>query len=198
MGYVFFDLTQSGNCAGMAPAPIAGGGFGNAHLPPGMVGPATYIIVNTNTNNRYIGISSNIANRFNTRMATITEMGFANNEMALIGVTWGATQVRNTLPAVVGGGWPAPGMGWLPAIPAPPAPFTVMIDGFLVNLEQLLIRYVITQLGAGGTVSNNVMAAVPYVNPTPNPITVRLDWGAMNGLFVAGSHQSIWPAGVGW
>jgi hypothetical protein len=71
-----------------------------------------------------------------------------------------------------------------------------MVDGNLVNLERLLIRFVITQLGAGGTVSNNAMAVAPYPNPTPNPITVRLTWGAMGGLFAPGFQQAVWNVGV--
>ncbi len=172
----------------MAPAPLAGGGFGVAALPGGMAMPGTYIIVNTTTNNRYIGIAGNIANRFNTRLATVTEMGFDAMTMVRIGITWGLTTCQNT-PVF---GVPPP---WMPAVPAPPAAFTALIDGAMVNLEQLLIRFVITQLGAGGTVSNNAMAAVPYINPTPNPITVHLTWGAMGGLFVAGNQITVWGLG---
>lgn len=179
----------------MAPAPIPGGGFGVAALPAGMAMAGTYIIVNTTTNNRYIGIANNISARFNTRLATVTEMGFSDvPTMAAIGVTWGATGVRNTLPAVAG--WPM--AGWAPAVPIPPVAFTAMIDGFQVNLERLLIRFVITQLGAGGTVSNNAMAVAPYVNPTLNPIAVRLTWGAMGGLFSPGHHTSVWNVGGAW
>jgi hypothetical protein len=182
----------------MAPAPIAGGGFGPAALPAGMAMAGTYIIVNTATNNRYIGIAGNINNRFNTRLATVTEMGFAGvPTMQAIGVTWGQTLVRNTAPAaLLMAGWPLGLAGFAIIAPAPPAAFTAVIDGVAgINLEQLLIRLVITQLGAGGTVSNNAMAALPYANPTPNPITVRLTWGAMGGLFAAGHFQAVWGVG---
>jgi hypothetical protein len=41
-------------------------------------------------------------------------------------------------------------------------------------------------------------AAQPYVNPTPNPITVQLDWGTMGGLFNAGNVQHVWGVGNAW
>lgn len=191
MANIHFNLNNSANLAGMAPAPMAGGGFAAAALPGGMAMAGTYIIVNTTTNNRYIGIAGNIANRFNTRLATVTEMGFGGGTMGAIGVVWGQTSCQNSPTMAV----PAP--PWVVAVPAPPAAFTAIVDGATVNLEQLLIRFVITQLGAGGTVSNNAMAAAPYVNPTPNAITVQLSWGMMGGLFAAGFHQSVWGLGGG-
>lgn len=191
MGAIHYNLGNSSHLGGMAPAPVPGGGFGAAALPPGMAGMAgTYIIVNTTTNNRYIGIANDIGVRFNTRLATITEMGFAPAQMAAIGVTWGQTSCQNTPTVFV----PAP--PWVVAVPAPPAAYTAMIDGSPVNLERLLIRFIITQLGAGGTVSNNAMAVAPYVNPTPNAITVRLTWGGMGGLFVPNFLQAVWNPGA--
>jgi hypothetical protein len=191
MGNVHFNLINSAHLGGMAPPPVPGGGFGNALLPGAMFGMAgTYIIVNSNSNNRYIGIANDIGTRFNTRLATITETGFLPAEMARIGVTWGTTTCQNTPP--VFGAAPAPVI----AVPAPPAAFNALIDGAAVNLERLLIRFVITQLGAGGTVSNNAMAVAPYANPTANPITVRLTWGAMGGLYMAGFHQAVWNVGM--
>ncbi len=185
MSNIHFDLTNSANLQGMAPAPIPGGGFANAVLPNGMAMAGSYIIVNTNSNNRYIGISGNIANRFNTRLATVTEMGFAVATMANIGVIWGNTHCRDS----------APGSPWQIAIPAPPAAYEFQIDNVLVNLERLLIRFVITQLGVGGTVSNNAMAANPYTNPTQSPINVQLSWGNMGGLFNPGQQNAVWGIG---
>jgi hypothetical protein len=191
---IIFNLTNSANLNGMAPAPAMGGGFGNAALPAAMngYGAGTYIIVNTLTNNRYIGIASDIANRFNTRLATVTEMGFGAATMSAIGVCWGQTNYRISPTLLV----PAP--PWVVAVPAPPGAFQVMIDGAAINLERLLIRFCINQLGAGGTVSNNAMAATPYVNPTPNPVAVQLHWGTMGGLFPAGNLMAVWAVGAGW
>ncbi|MBC7953099.1 MAG: hypothetical protein H7Z12_14930 [Rhodospirillaceae bacterium] len=199
MGYVHFNLVNSGDCGGMAPAALPGGGFGVAAVPAGLpAAPGTYIIVNTATHNRYVGISGNLFNRFNTgRLPTITEMGFPAATMQNIWVTWGETHVRDTAPALFPGALlVAPTPGFAIVAPAPPAAFTTLIDGVAVNLEQLLIRFVLTQLGAGGTVSNNAMAFAAYVNPTPNPILVQLSWGVI-GLFGAGNHQAVWPVGGG-
>lgn len=196
MAYVHFDLTDSATCAAMVPPALVGGGFGAASLPQGMAGwgAGSYIIVNTNTNNRYAGISGNLTNRFNTRMAVVTEMGFAHATMARIGVTWGRTYVRNTAPVLGGWGWGTPLPGGALAVPAPPGSFTAMVDGVSIHLEQLLIRFVSTQLGAGGSVSNNTLMA-PYTNPGPNDTLVRLSYGSMGGLFTAGERQSVWVSG---
>lgn len=187
MSFIHYNLNNSANCNGMAPAPLPAGGFTNALLPPGMGIAGTYIIVNTATNNRYVGIAGNIDNRFNTRLATVTEMGFPAPMMGLIGVTWGVTSHQNT-------GAPA----WIVTNPAPPAAFVAVVDGVGINLEQLLIRFCMTQLGAGGTVSNNMLALAPYVNPTPNAVTVQLTWGNMGGLFAAGNQQAVWGVGAGF
>ena len=197
MGYIFYALNNSANCGGMAPPALAGGAFGFAALPPAMNMAGTYIIVNTMTNNRYIGIAANIQNRFQTRLATVTEMGFGPAVLANIGVTWGVAHCRNTLPVPALVPAAAPVAGSIPIAPAAGAPYTTVIDGAVINLEHLLIRLIMTQLGAGGTVSNNVMVG-PYVNPTPYPITVALQWGAMGGLFVANTMQAIWGAGAAW
>jgi hypothetical protein len=191
MADVIFDLIHSSHLGGMAPPTLVGGGFGIAAVPVGMGAAGTYIIVNTITNNRYVGIANNIATRFNDRLPTVTEMGFATGEMNRIGVTWGATQCRNTPTFLV----PVP--PWVPAVPNPPAAFDTVIDGVNVKLERLLIRFVLTQLGGGGTVSNNMLAAAPYQNPTANAITVRLNWGTMGGIFAAGFHQAVWNVGLG-
>lgn len=203
MGYIFYALNNSANCAGMAPPALPGGAFGLAALPAGMAMAGTYIIVNTATNNRYIGIAANIHNRFQTRLATVTEMGFSPAVLANIGVTWGIAHCRNTLPALPAPPVPPPPpllqpvAGSFPVAPVAGAPYTAVIDGAVINLEHLLIRFVMSQLGGGGTVSNNLMVA-PYANPTANPITVSLQWGAMGGLFAANTMQAVWGPGVAW
>src|SRR5215212_7334392 len=125
MGYIHYDLSLSANCAGMAPVPTAGGNFGPATLPIGMAMTGTYIIVNTLTNNRYIGIANDIRNRFNTRLATVTEMGFPSIPiMAAIGVTWGHTRVIDAPPGPV---WPGPAAPWMIAAPNPPNAFVTVL-----------------------------------------------------------------------
>ncbi len=197
MGYIFYALNNSANCTGMSPPALPGGAFGPALLPAAMNMAGTYIIVNTMTNNRYIGIAANIQNRFQTRLATVTEMGFGPAVLANIGVTWGVAHCRNTLPAPLVVPAAAPVAGSIPVAPVAGAPYTAVIDGAVINLEHLLIRLIMTQLGAGGTISNNLMIG-PYVNPTLNPITVSLQWGAMGGLFAANTMQAVWGAGAAW
>lgn len=191
MSVVNFNFNNGALLGGMAPPALPGGMFGPAVLPPGLAGAGMYMIVNNNTNNRYVGISTNLANRFAKRMETITEFGFSVAQMNQIGVYWGLAQTQNTVAI------PAPPPPVVP-VPAYGAPLNVMIDGVQVQLERLLIRFTLTQLGAGGTVSNNMLAGVPYVNPTPNPVTVNFNWGA-GGLFAAGAHNAVWPVGgAGW
>ncbi|NTW00256.1 MAG: hypothetical protein HGA19_03005 [Oscillochloris sp.] len=175
----------------MVPPALPGGIFGPAVLPVGLAGPGIYIIVNQNTNNRYVGISTNLAIRFNPRMEVVTELGFSIPDMNNIEVYWGTVTTQNT-----------PGFGGAllpPIIPvgAYGAPLNVPIDGVGVQLERLLIRFVLTQLGAGGTVSNNMLAFAPYINPTGNPVTVNFAWGG-GVLFLPGAAASIWPVGGAW
>jgi hypothetical protein len=42
MSNIHFDLNNSENLAGMAPAPMPGGGFSPAALPAGMAMPGSY------------------------------------------------------------------------------------------------------------------------------------------------------------
>jgi len=172
----------------MAP-PAIGAGFGNAAYPAGMGGVAgVYIIANTSTNNRYVGISSDLGSRFNTRLAVITEMGFSADQMGQVGVCWGSTFYEDTNSQGV----------FNVAVPASHQPYVVVIDGYHVNLEHLLIRFVMTQLGAGGTVSNNIAAQTAYVNSSPDDISVRLTWGGMGGLFTPGFADAVWVSGAAW
>ena len=207
MGYVYFQLNHSASLQTMVPAVMMGGGFGAAALPAGMAGMAgIYIIINSQTvpENRYIGISGNIATRFGPRMEVVTELGFPIATMANIHVVWGTVKVRNhalgaapttPTPVMFGGGgapiafptWAAP--GWTNAIPAGGgAAFNAVIDGNVVNLEKLLIRMVMMRLGAGGTVSNN-MLMTPMNHPGGAlPLVVKFHsapFGNYNGYTAA-------------
>lgn len=210
MGYIYYRLTHSATLQGMAPPALAGGAFGPAALPGGMAGMAgMYIIINCHGafENRYIGISQNIGNRFNTRMATITELGFPPAIMGQIYVVWGTVRVRNHphgLPAaqtpltpVLYGGPPAniafpnwAAGGWGNPVPPPAGAFTTVIDGNMINLEHLLIRFVMMRMGAGGTVSNNLLMA-PFNHPNAlgaagaQPLVVKFQsapFGNYNGF----------------
>ncbi len=184
MSAIVYNLLDGATLDGMAPTSLPGGRFTNANLPAGLVGQGMYLIVNDDTNNRYVGISTNLARRFNSRMATVTEAGFSNAQMRRIGVNWGTVVTQDT-----------GSTAWM-AVPSYGAPCEGPVDGVRVNFEKLLIRFVLTQLGVGGTVSNNMMAATPYRNASPNPVTVTLSWGA--GIYSPGTHSSVWGANASW
>ena len=65
----------------------------------------------------------------------------------------------------------------------------------MINLEQLLIRFTLTQIP--GTISNNIHAHIRYRNPTNSTITVTLEWGG-GGLFQPGMHSAVWKGGEEW
>jgi hypothetical protein len=182
MGYIYYQLNHAASLQTMVPPALGGGMFGPAALPPGMLGFAgIYIIINCNgAHNRYIGISGNIGNRFNPRMSVITELGFDAPTMGNIFVVWGQVKVRDDAlpmgtptavtptrfpppPNIAFPTWAAP--GW--AVAAPPGgglALTAVIDGNVINLEHLLVRFVMMRLGAGGTVSNNLLM-LPFAHP---------------------------------
>jgi hypothetical protein len=184
MSSIVYNLLTGATLNGMAPADMGGGNFSNANLPAGLVGAGMYLIINTETNNRYIGISTNLAKRFGTRMATVTEAGFSAAQMQRIGVYWGTVTRQDTGNPV----WSALG--------SYDAPCEGLVDGVTVNFERLLIRFVLTQLGVGGTVSNNMMASTQYRNSSPNPVTVTLNWG--NGIYGAGTQSAVWRPNASW
>ena len=192
MSAINFNFPNTATLNGMAPPALPGGAFGPAALPVGLAGAGIYLIVNTFTNNRYAGISNNLANRFQGRMETITECGFAPAQMAQIEVFWGTASYQNT--AGFGGVLVHP----VEPLPAYGAPLNFAVDGVAVQFERLLIRFLLTQLGAGGTVSNNALAFAPYVNPTPNPVTVNFTSGA-SPTFAPFMGAAVWlVGGFGW
>ncbi|MEO0972292.1 MAG: GIY-YIG nuclease family protein [Pseudomonadota bacterium] len=187
MSVVVYNLLNTALLQGMAPPALPGGRFGRAALPGGLIGGGIYIIYNNNTQNRYVGISRQLDRRFGKRMATVTEMGSSFATMTQLVAWWGTVATQNTGAA----GAPTP-------IPSYRGPLNATIDGATVNLERLLVRYLLTQLGAGGTVSNNVFAVTPYANPTANPVTVHFN-SASNAYFTAFAQTRTWPVGgAGW
>jgi hypothetical protein len=222
MGYIYYQLNNSANFATLAPAALGGGAYGFAFLPPTLAGAGMYIIINCQgapaNHNRYIGISSNLAKRFGPRMSVITECGFTAAVMANIHCVWGAVRVRNhpfalgvptTLTPIVpprvppnvafpnwaAGGWTAP------PVPAGGA-YTTPVDGNLINLEHLLVRFVMMRLGTGGTVSNNQLM-VPFNHPSAlgaagaQPIIVKFESPAF-GPYPAFAEADILNPGFVW
>jgi hypothetical protein len=191
MSQVVYNLMNGATLSCMVPPTQPGGGaYGDASLPQGLAGQGMYIIVNTVSNNRYAGISTDLAQRFNSRMATVTEMGFTTELMNRIWVFWGLAAVQNT-PGYQGNQNPP-----MLAVQNYSAPLIVPIDGVDVNLERLLIRFLLLHLGAGGTVSNNLLAFNPYANSTGSNVHVTLNWTP--GFFTTSSSQATWHAGQSW
>jgi len=189
MGHVNFNLVNAATLGTLVP-PV--GAF--AFMPPGLAGAGLYIIFNSNTNNRYVGKSSNLTTRFQPRMESVGELGFSTAQLNQIISYWGTVSVGNT-----------PALGGIPVLLGVPAggyaggvSLWGNIDGVNVEMERLLIRFIMTQF-VGGFVTNNQWAAIgaTYTNPTPNPITVRLNYGAA-GNFAAGNPAAVWGVGQAW
>lgn len=191
MPEVYFNLENFSTLGGMVPSEQANGEFGEAQLPENMNGSHVYLILNINDipHNRYIGISSNIRQRFNTRLATVVEMGFSQATMDNIGVWWGTAWYRDNAQ-----------QQWARIDPQPQQPLNHLINGNNVNLEQLLIRFVLTQLQpqAHNTVSNTLLNH-PYTNPTGVPIEVTMNWGAAPQFQLQAGHViANWAANQAW
>lgn len=190
MSQIIYNLTNGSRLGCMVPPMYQGGAWGNATLPLGLAGQGMYIIVNQGTNNRYAGTSTNLTKRFSSRMATVTEMGFSEQEMNQIIVFWGTVSTQNT-PGYMGNPNPA-----FSIVGNYAPPVDAQLDGATVNLERLLIRYMLLHLGAGGTVSNNLLAYAPYTNPTASAVTVTLNWTP--GYFTTSTSSVVWGVNQAW
>lgn len=191
MSQVVYNLMNGSTLRCMVPPTTPGGGaYGNASLPLGLAGQGMYIIANIDINNRYAGISTDLTQRFNTRLATVTEMGFSEQQMEKIWLFWGTVATQNT-PGYLGNNNPQFVM-----VTDYSAPLVVNVDGVGINLEKLLIRFLLLHLGAGGTVSNNLLAWGPYVNPTASNVSVTLNWPA--GFFNTTTSSAVWQSGQAW
>ncbi|HQU83520.1 MAG TPA: hypothetical protein PKY59_10360 [Pyrinomonadaceae bacterium] len=192
MGRITYNLNNGATLQSLVPTV-----GGVAALPPGLAGPGLYIIFNNHTNNRYVGKSSAVEGRFQPRMESVCELGFSVAQLNQILVFWGTVSIANT---------PPPGVGIVVMAPAPVAGYSGApgnrlygnIDGQNIELERLLIRFILNQFHPA-TITNNTWgaAAATYTNPTANPITVTLNWGAA-GPFAPGTHQVVWGAGQAW
>jgi hypothetical protein len=212
MGYVYFDLTDTGSLH-----TLASPGAGVAGALPGGV-PTTggfYVIFNQANNNRYVGKAGDLRDRFNGRMLTVNEFGLSQGNLGQIGAFWGEASVHNTpmgapliatvlapvappahgFQVIRNGGGAAP---ILPnAVLGNPAPAInyaanqVMstIDGQQINLEALLIR-LFRQIGVGGTMTNLVYMG-PFTNPAAHELIVQVEWGACGVVGVPHAHFCI-------
>jgi hypothetical protein len=70
------------------------------------------------------------------------------------------------------------------------AQVTTTIDGALINVEALLIRFFRQALGVGGTFTNGVYMG-PFANPTNNELIVQVEWAACGVVGVPAAHYCI-------
>lgn len=189
MAEIHFNLSNCGNLNSMVQNPRA--------LPPIMVGdntPSTYMIINTHDQNpahvnRYVGITTNLADRFNQRLRTIGELDFIANSFNNIYTIWGTVEYCNTVPnPILVLEQPNGGANGITSLNA-------TIDGVNFNLEAVLIRLTLQVLSQPNeTVSNQ---AIPIIqNTTQNPINITFDYPAF-GNYAAGTIHHVWPAGQG-
>ena len=188
MSDVEYRLTNSGLCDVMVPNVGV-----PAQYPAGINGQAAglYIIYNQQTLTRYVGNSHNIQQRFQQRLAAVGELGLSVAVMAQIAVFWGQAWIRNT--PIQGGQQPQ-----FVQVQNYGQQCIGVLDGVNVNLENLLVRFILTQAWQGEFVSNNHFGQAPYVNQTPNPVNVTLQWG---GAAVNWQNQQlthIWQQGAAW
>jgi len=143
--------------------------MGEAQLPAGLVSGGIYMLVNTNAaaNNGYVGISTDLRQRFSTRMGAVTELGFSRQVMDKIGVNWGKVKTRDTPNAAsLYPAWADPGNY--------AAPLVSSLDGCRVNYERLVVRMMKMHWVPNDTIANNIFVNTPYVNPTTIDITVKV------------------------
>jgi len=209
MGAIHFNLNNGGdNFITMAYTPpvVVGAGVIAAAAVPGALPAAmtaippnnprslTYMIVNTNTNNRYVGISVDIINRFNSRLRTVGEFDLQGPQLQDICAIWGTVEVADT-PAAGGA------LVWRNVPPTKLAggqtDLSDLIDGMLFDLEAVFIRYVMEELGAGGSVSNTDPGQL--MNNSGHNIDITFTWPACNTIanpIPANNSNFQWVAGA--
>jgi len=153
----------------------------------------TYMIINRNSNNYYIGITTDLEGRFDPRMRVVNELGLGVQYLYELCAIWGSVEYTpsagggtiNVNPVNAGGGATS---------------LTQNIDGMQVmNLESVLILYVINHLGLGGTITNAEPGTI--TNNTNNPINITFSWpnygGQQNDQVQAGtSAPFVWAVGA--
>jgi hypothetical protein len=213
MGYIYYRLDTASSLQAAVPTAQAGGAFSNAQLPPGMANfSGMYIIINCNgaLHNRYIGIAGNLDARFRPRMSAITELGFAAAMMTRVYAIWGTVRALDyplgpaiqTVPTQTlynGPMIPFPQWNAMGNDIAPPqgGAFTHLVDGHNINLEHLLIRFVMMRLGAGGTVSNNMLMR-PFAHPGGNPLNVKFEGAALGPYYPAWAGTDVLNPNFQW
>lgn len=164
-------LTQAASLGTLA----APGGGGAAALPGGMPGApgGIYLIVNTTTNSRYAGISSNTQTRFTGRMAVVNELGLGAPTMANVWAWWGRISTRHI---------------------TQPATFAAAFPTTLANLP-LANRYAMPGgVGTAATNCPNPLTLAAPVAPVPSPAGAQDE--VTRPIRVAVAAYQAWTASV--
>lgn len=177
MSLVYYQLINVEPLRNFVSAPLAVGGYAPAANPLPH-GGAIYVIINAQrpTWNFYVGVSSDIHNRYNPMAERLHHLGFHQADLNNMSIYYGTVHYWDTDDA-----YPAPAMGAGPMVlegpfgaPAAvhvvggvsqpntavigigqtvpnysPNSMTVNIDGVAVDLEALLIRYYMMGSGFG-------------------------------------------------
>jgi hypothetical protein len=218
MAYINFDLSNAASLH-----TLASGGAGLAGtLPPGMPGiGGLYLIFNAINDNRYIGKSGNLRQRFEGRMLTVNELGLSQANLAGLGVFWGDVATWNT-PVPVGQA-PVPLINTLinPVAPpshgfqvirnapgaAPPIPNAVLgtaggaanygapvVTSMVdgVNINvEALLIRFFVQALGVGGTITNGVYMGPFTNPLNRELIVQVEWGACPAVNVPAAHYCI-------
>ncbi len=163
---VFLTGAASSRNIGRAPPPAPGA------LPPAMPGGpgGIYLILNTVTNTRYAGISTNTRTRFTGRMAVINELGLSAANLTVVWAGWGSIRTRSI---------------------NPPANFAAAFPTTFAGLP-LANRYVTPGAGTPPTICPNALPNALPVAPVPSPLAAQ---GAVTEpIRVAVAAYQAWAA----
>ncbi|WP_444930451.1 hypothetical protein ACJJIF_01295 [Microbulbifer sp. SSSA002] len=218
MGYINFDLSNAGSLHTLAsPGPNIAG-----TLPAGI--PAAgglYLIHHSTNDNRYIGKSGNLRQRFEGRMLTVNEFGLSQANLANLGVFWGEVDSWNTPAPVMGVAAPLVNTLIPPVAPAalgfqvirngngaaPPMPNAVIgtpggpIDYGAAQVTttidgidvnvEALLIRFFRQAIGVGGSITNGVYMGPFTNPTNHELIVQVEWAACPVVNIPAAHYCI-------
>jgi hypothetical protein len=225
MAYINFDLTDCGSLQTLASLgagipgtlPVGMNAVAGLYLIYNYGNDNRYIGKASNLQNRFNGRMLTV-NEFGLAQADINDIGVfwgdANtySTPAPVGFPPVATPAAHTLMApgaVLANGFrilqsglgaepliPNALIGPAAGVPAYAAPVVnAAIDGGLVNVEALLIRFFRQAAGVGGTITNGTYMG-PFTNPLAHELIVQVEWGALPAVQIAAGYLAISiPAG---
>jgi len=189
MAGIYYELTNVSDLTCFAAEEDGFGGWTDSRLPVGMDGVSgIYLILNatTTTPNRYVGIAQDLGHRFNTRLASVCELGLSQGALKHIIAFWGYVWMKSDTDK-----------NWS-KVTDYSAPLHRRINTLhYIDLEKLLIRYFMVKFthSAGDTMTNNMLIKSAYRNPTSD-IDVTLEWKALSGAKFKETHT--WGSGSLW